>query len=335
MPQFSLNNKEKAAILMVALGKDSSSKIYKFLNEEEIEQMTMSITGLDRFDSETQSEVLDEFLQICIAQRYVQEGGVDYAREILVSALGQEKADGLLHRISSMLQVRPFDFVRKADPAQVFNFIQNEHPQTIALVLSYLETSHASTIMTSLPIDMQVKVIKRLANMGIVAPEYVREAERVLERKLSSVGVVDNTTLGGVDTIVDILNYVDRSAERHILETLEQDDPELAEEIHMKLFTFDDISRLTNPAIQRILKDVDNDTLAMALKGATEEISSKIFGNVSKRLQEMLKENMEYMGPVRVRDVEAAQQKIVNVIRKLEDIGEIDISRAGENDIVA
>ncbi len=330
-----LTDKDKAAILMIALGRDASSKIYNFLDEDEIEQLTMSITGLDRFDNDTKEDVLEEFYQLCVAQKYVQEGGVDYARDVLIAALGQEKADNLLNRISSMLQVRPFDFVRKADPAQVFNFIQNEHPQTIALVLSYLDTGNAASIMTSLPIDLQVKVIKRLATMGIVAPEYVREAERVLERKLSSVGMVDSAVLGGLDSIVNILNFVDRGTERYILESLEKDDPELAEDIHSRLFTFDDVIRLTNPAIQRMLKEIDNDTLAMALKGAATEIANKIFDNISKRLQEMIKENMDYMGPVRVRDVEAAQQKIVNAIRRLEDSGEIDISRGGENDIVA
>lgn len=327
-----LTNREKAAVLMISLGKEYSSKIYQFLSDEEIEKITLSITSLDKFDSEIKQQVMDEFHGMCVAQKYISEGGIDYAREVLVAAVGQERADELLTRISSSLQVRPFDFVRRADAKQVFNFIQNEHPQTIALVLSYLDPKQSGPILSSLPVDDQTQVVKRMANMGMVSPEYLREAERILEHRLTSIGAAEDTTVGGIDTIVEILNSVDRSTEKYILDALEKDDAELAEEIHRKMFVFEDITKLTNPAIQRVLKEVDNDMLAIALKGTNETISNKIFENVSSRLKEMLKENMEYMGPVRVRDVEEAQQKIVNIIRRLEESGEITVARGGGDD---
>lgn len=327
-----LNSKQKAAILMVVLGKDFSSKIYKHLSDDEIEQLTLSITGLDRIDSELSAAVVDEFYEITIAQKYVTEGGMDYARDVLVAAMGEERADGLLTRLTSSLQVRPFDFVRRADSAQVFNFIQNEHPQTIALVLSYLDTQRAAMLLGSLQQDLQAKVIKRIARMGIVSPDYIREAERVLERKVSSVGFTSNIAVGGIDTIVGILNAVDRSTESYILSAIEQDDPDLAEEIHSKLFVFDDLIKLTDPALQKVLKEVDNDVLTIALKLATDEIKQKVFANISKRVQEAIQENMKFMGPVRVRDVESAQQKIVNVVRRLEETNQIDVSRGGRDD---
>ncbi len=324
--------RQKAAILMVMLGKEYSSKVYKYLSQDEIEQLTLSITSMDRVDSEMSDRVLEEFHDITLAQKYVTEGGMDYARDVLVAAVGAEQADALLGKLTASLQVRPFDFVRRADSAQVFNFIQNEHPQTIALVLSYLDTSRAAMILGSLPREMQAQVIKRIARMGIVSPDYIREAEGVLERKFGNVGYTANVAVGGIDTIVDILNSVDRGAETFILSAIEQEDPDLAEEIHNKLFVFEDLIKLTDVAMQKVLKEVDNDVLTIALKNASEQIIAKIFKNISKRLQETIDENMKFMGPVRVKDVEAAQQKIVNVVRRLEDAGVIDVARGGKGD---
>ncbi len=328
--------RQKAAILMVLLGREYSSKVYKCLSQEEIEQLTLAITNLDRIDSELSDRVLEEFHDITLAQKYVTEGGIEYARDVLVAAVGTEQADALLSRLTASLQVRPFDFVRRADSAQVFNFIQNEHPQTIALVLSYLDTARAAMILGSLPRDMQAQVIKRIARMGIVSPDYIREAERVLERKFGNVGYTANVAVGGLDTIVDILNSVDRGTETFILSSIEQEDPDLAEEIHNRLFVFEDLIKLTDLSLQKVLKEVDNDVLTIALKNASEQINAKIFKNISKRLQETIDENMKFMGPVRVRDVEAAQQKIVNVVRRLEDAGVIDVARGGrEDEIIA
>ena len=327
-----LPSKQKAAILMVMLGKEYSSKIYKHLSQDEIEQLTLAITNLDRIDNQLGDSVIEEFYDITLAQKYVNEGGMDYARDVLVAAMGADQADALLGRLTASLQVRPFDFVRRADSSQVFNFIQNEHPQTIALVLSYLDTNRAAMILSSLPQDVQAQVIKRIARMGIVSPDYIREAERVLERKFGSIGYTANVAVGGIDTIVEILNSVDRGTESYILSAIEQDEPELAEEIHNKLFVFEDLIKLTDIALQKVLKGVDSDVLTIALKSATEQITQKIFKNISKRLKETIEENMKFMGPVRVRDVEAAQQKIVNIVRRLEDSGVIDIARGGKED---
>lgn len=329
---LNLSPKEKAAVLMIALGKDTASKIYKYLSDEEIEKLTISITSLDRFNNEDSEEVFTEFYEMCIAQRYIAEGGITYARDVLVTAMGESRADDILTKLSSTLQARPFDFVRRADAAQVLNFIQNEHPQLIAIVLSYLSTSQSAEIVSSLDDEIQADVIRRMAKIGTVSPELIRQAEIVLERKLSTVGSSDTIAVGGIDAIVNILNFVDRSTESRILAAIEREDRDLAYEIHSKMFVFEDIAKLQDGEMQKVLRDVDTDTLAVALKGANEKVSAKIFSNVSKRLQEMLKENMEFIGPVKVRDVEAAQQKIVNIIRSMEESNMIDISRGGRED---
>ncbi len=328
------SSKEKAAILMITLGKDYAAKLYKFLTDEEIEQLTLSITSVRRVDPEVKTEVIDEFFEICMAQKFISEGGIDYARDILDKAFGENRANDLITRLSSALRVRPFDFIRRADSSQIFNFIQNEHPQTIALILSYLEPKQAGPILSSLPLEKQTNVIARIANMGATAPEYIKEAERVLERKLSSLVSGNQTLVGGIDILVDILNSVDRGTERHLLESLEQTDAELAEEVRNRMFVFEDVTKLGNQAIQRVLKEIDNRDLAIALKGTSKEVANIIYENISKRLQEMIKEDIEFMGPVRVRDVEEAQQKIVNVIRKLDDAGEIIISRKQEDELI-
>ena len=323
---------KKAAMLVVALGKETAAKIYKYLSDEEIEQLTIAITTMERFGNEERNEVVGEFYEICLAQKYVAESGVEYARAVLVAAIGEERADNVLAKLSASLQVRPFDFVRKTDSVQVVNFIQNEHPQTIAFVMSYLEAKQAASILSSLEQDVQARVIRCIAQMGVVSPEYIHQAEMILERKLMGVGTSDNIAVGGIDAIIGILNLVDRGTESFILSAIEKEDPELSEEIHNKLFVFEDIGKLSSTALQIVLRDVDNDALAVALKGATNAVSQKIFANISKRLQDILRENMEFMGPVRVRDVEAAQQKIVNIIRHLEDAGQIEISRGGHED---
>lgn len=329
-----LNSREKAAVLMITLGKNYAAKLYQYLADEEIEQLTLSITGMRRVEQEVKDEVVQEFYEICMAQKFISEGGIDYAREILERAFGDERATDLISKLSSALRVRPFDFVRKADSSQIYNFLQNEHPQTIALILSYMEPAQAAAVLASLSLDKQTSVIARIANMGATAAEYVKEAERVLENKFSSLIMGNQTLVGGIDSLVEILNCVDRGTERHLLESLEQTDAELAEEIKNRMFVFEDIIKLGNQAIQRVLREIDNRDLAIALKGATHEVATVIFGNVSKRLQDMIKEDIDFMGPVRVRDVEEAQQKIVNVIRRLDEAGEIVIARKQEDELI-
>jgi flagellar motor switch protein FliG len=329
-----ISGKEKAAMLLIALGPERSAEIFKHLKEDEIEQLTLEIANIRTVTPEEKEKVLEEFYQICLAQEYIAEGGIGYAKEILEKALGTQKALDVLNKLTVSLQVRPFDFVRKADPSQLLNFIQNEHPQTIALILAYLKPQQSSAVLSELPQDKQADVARRIATMDRTSPEVIKEVERVLEKKLSTLVTEDFTATGGVQAIVDILNSVDRGTEKYIMETLEIEDTDLAEEIKKRMFVFEDILSLDNRSIQRFLREVENNQLAIALKGTTEEVQSKIYANMSKRLVEMVKEDIEFMGPVRLKDVEDAQQKIVNVIRKLEDAGEIVISRGGGDEII-
>lgn len=325
---------EKAATLLITLGPEKSAKIFKHLKEEEIEQLTLEIANTSSVSPQTKEKVLSEFYEICLAQQYIAEGGIGYAKELLEKALGEEKAKDVIGKLTASLQVRPFEFIRKTDPSQLLNFIQDEHPQTIALILSYLPASQASMVVSSLPPEKQADVARRIAQMDRTSPDVIKQVEKVLERKLSSLVNQDYTIVGGVDAIVSILNSVDRGTEKHIMETLEVEEPELADEIRNKMFVFEDILSLDDRAIQRVLRDVDNSDLALALKGATEEVQNVILNNLSKRLAVMIKEDMEYMGPVRMKDVEEAQQKIVNIIRKLEDSAEIVIARGGGDEII-
>ena len=325
---------EKAATLLIALGPEKSAQIFKHLKEEEIEQLTLEIANTSSVSPQTKEMVLNEFYEICLAQQYIAEGGIGYAKELLEKALGEEKAKNVIGKLTASLQVRPFEFIRKTDPSQLLNFIQDEHPQTIALILSYLPPSQSSLVISSLPPEKQADVAKRIAQMDRTSPDVIKQVEKVLERKLSSLVNQDYTIVGGVDAIVSILNSVDRGTEKHIMETLEVEEPELADEIRKKMFVFEDILSLDDRAIQRVLRDVDNSDLALALKGATEEVQNIILNNLSSRLAVMIKEDMEFMGPVRMKDVEEAQQKIVNIIRKLEDSAEIVIARGGGDEII-
>lgn len=329
-----LSPREKAAILMISLGKDYAAELYRHLSEEEISQLTLSITTTRRVDPEIRDEIIKEFYEMCLAQKFISEGGIDYARDILDKALGSSKADELISKLSSSLQVRPFDFIRKADASQILNVINNEHPQTIALVLSYMEAKQSAQVLGELSPQLQTDIVRRIANMGSTSPEFVKETERILERKITSMGLMDQIAVGGIDSIVEIINSLDRGSERKILESLDMMDSELSDEIRKRMFVFEDIAKLSSAAVQRVVSEVNNSDLAIALKTATEEVKKIIFSNTSKRLQEMIKDDMDVMGPVRVRDVEEAQQRIVNVVRSLEESGEIVISRGEGDDMV-
>ena len=325
---------QKAAILLIALGPDKSSNVFKHLKEDEIEQLTLEIANTRSVSPAMKDAVLDEFYEVCLAQQYIAEGGIGYAKDLLEKALGSERAKDVIGKLTASLQVRPFEFVRKTDASQLLNFIQDEHPQTIALILSYLSSNQASAIISALSPEKQTDVAKRIAQMDRTSPDVIKEVEKVLEQKLASLVNQDYTIVGGVDSIVDILNTVDRGTEKHIMESLESEDPELADEIRKKMFVFEDILSLDDRSIQRVLREVDNNELAVALKGSNEEVQNLIFSNLSKRLATMIREDMDFMGPVRMKDVEEAQQKIVNIIRKLEDSAEIIISRGGGDEIV-
>ena len=325
---------QKAAILLISLGPERSAGIFKHLKEEEIEELTLEIANTRSVTPQIKEEIINEFYEICLAQQYIAEGGIAYAKELLEKALGAEKALSVISKLTASLQVKPFEFVRKTEASQLLNFIQDEHPQTIALILSYLSAGQAAAVLSALPPEKQADVARRIAVMDRTSPEIIREVEKVLEAKLSNLVNQDFTIIGGVDAVVDILNSVDRGTEKHIMESLEIEEPELADEIRKKMFVFEDILLLDDRAIQRVLRDVANDDLTLALKSANEQVQTAIFNNMSKRLAVMIKEDMEFMGPVRMKDVEEAQQKIVNIIRKLEDAGEIIVSRGGGDDIV-
>ena len=329
-----LSGKQKAAIFLVSLGSDMASSIFKFLREDEVEALTFEVARLDAVEPEFKDAIFDEFRELMAAQNFITTAGIDYAREVLEKSFGNQKSIDIINRLTSSLQVRPFDAIRRTDPVHLINFIQQEHPQTIALILAYLDPAKAAVVLNSLPPEIQSEVAKRLATMETTAPDVLREIERVLEKKLSSLSSEDYTTAGGVSSIVEILNMIDRSSEKTIMEVLEEDDPDLAEEIKKRMFVFEDIVMLDDRSIQRVMREVDTAELSKALKSVDTEVQDKVFRNMSKRAAAMLKDDMEFMGPVRVKDVEEAQQKIVAIIRRLEEAGEIIIARGGEDELV-
>lgn len=329
-----LSGKQKAANFFIFLGPDKSAQIFKHLNEEDIEQITLEIANVRQVSKDKIDEIFREFYEMALASQFIGQGGISYAKEVLERAYGEEKTVEIIGRISASLQVRPFDFMRKTEPAQLLNFIQSEHPQTIALILAYLEPEKSSTILSALPPDRQAEVAKRIAIMDTTSPEVIKEVERVLERKLSSIVPQELTAAGGIKSVVEIINRVDRGTEKTIMEALEVQDPELAEEIKKLMFVFEDIVMIDDRSVQRVLREVESQDLALALKGSSNEVSQKIFNNMSTRASDMLKEDIEFMGPVRLRDVEEAQQRIVNIIRRLEETGEIVVARGGGDEVI-
>ena len=327
-------SKQKAAMLLISLGPEKSASIFKYLKEEEIEELTLEIASIKAVSPKVKEEILQEFYEMCLAQEYIAEGGIGYARQLLEQALGVEKAIDVINKLTVSLQVRPFEFARKTEPSQLINFIQNEHPQTIALILSYLKPGQSAEILRSLPPEMQADTARRIALMDRASPDVINQIEKEFEKRLSTLVSEDYTSIGGVESIVEIINQVDRATEKNIMENLEIEDPELAETIKKRMFVFEDIITLDSKSIQRVLREVDNHDLAVALKGTGEEVKAVIMQNIAKRLASMIEEDLEYMGPKRVKEVEDAQQKIVSIVRRLEDAGEIMISRGVGDDVV-
>ncbi|MGB9660797.1 MAG: flagellar motor switch protein FliG [Moorellaceae bacterium] len=332
--QKELTGLEKAAIFLISLGPELSSAVIKQLPQEDMERVTYQIANTTLVDPAAKQQVMEEFWELYEARQYILQGGIKYAREILERAVGPARAAEIIKKLIATSKIRPFNNIRKADPKQLVNFLYNEHPQTIALVLAYLEPEQASVVLSALPEEMQADVAKRIALMERASPETIRELEQILEQRLSSVMGQDFAMAGGIKAVVDILNRVDRTTERTILESLEQDDPELADEIRKRMFVFEDIITLDDNSIRRVLREVDMKDLALALKTASEEVANRIYRNLSKRAAEMLREDIEYMGPTRLRDVEEAQQRIVQIIRRLDETGEIIIARGGQDAVV-
>lgn len=330
-----LTGVQKAAILFITLGPEASAGIIKKLPESEIQKITYEIANISSVKSDQKQDILQEFMEINKAKDYLIEGGIDYAKNLLSKALGNQRAMEILDKVTEATQqFRPFAIARKADANQLLNIINNEHPQTIALILCYLQSDKAGQILSSLPEDTQSEVAYRIATMSNTSPMVVKEIEKVLDDKLSSVVKSDMKVIGGVPTIVDILNQVDRTTEKNITEGLEKEDAELAEKVKESMFVFEDIITLDDVSIQRVLREVETKELALALKGCSEEVANCIFRNQSKRAAAALKEDIEFLGPVRLMDVEKSQQRIVSIIRRLDEAGEIVISRGGEDAII-
>ncbi|HEY9765039.1 MAG TPA: flagellar motor switch protein FliG [Chroococcales cyanobacterium] len=331
----SLTGRDKVAALMVALGPEASSAIIKSLdNNEDIEAVTLAIANLGMLNTETSEAVLEEFYYMLQANEYISSGGIGYARELLSKALGTDKAETILHRLADSLTTMPFEFIRQADPTQLLNFIQSEHPQTIALILAYMRAPQAALVLSGLEPELQIDVATRIAQMDRTNPAVLREVEKVLEKKFSAVMSQDFTNTGGIPALVEMLNNVDRSTEKTIIESLEEQNPDLAEEIKKLMFVFEDIVLLDDRSIQRVLRDIETKDLALALKGANDDVRNRIFKNLSERMGSMVRDELAYLGPVRVRDIEDVQQKVVAAIRGLEERGEIIISRGGADEVV-
>lgn len=335
MASNTLNGPQKAAILLVALGAEASASVFKHLRQEEIDELTLEIASVGQISPKARSSVVEEFYKTALANEYVSEGGIDYARELLDTALGSDGADEVLSRLSQAIQVTPFEFLQRTDSSQIINVIANEHPQTVALVLAYLPAETAAQVVSSLPDDLQSEVAMRIALMDRTAPEVIRDIERVLERRLSSVLSQGFTSAGGLKALVQVLSKVDRQTEKMILETLTEQNGELADEVRRMMFLFEDIVALDDKSVQLVLREIDGKELSVALKGTSDEVQAKIFSNMSSRAAAIVREDLQFMGPVQVSRVEESQQEIVGVIRRLEDRGSIVISRGGEGDIVA
>ncbi len=333
--QKKLTSSAKAAAVIVALGTKEASEVYKYLKEDEVERLTLEVAKLDRLPPDQMQSIIDDFYGLCVTQKVLSEGGVAYAKDILEKAFGPQLASSYMERVSKSLQTRAFEFIRKANYKNLIMMLQNEHPQTIAFVLSYARAEQASQIISELPKALQLDVIQRIAKLESVSPEIVNTVESVMEKRFASIVSVDMTEIGGVGYVADIMNRTDRATEKHIFDELNTVDPELSDNIRKLMFVFEDIVTLDDISIQRFLREVDTQDLAVALKGSNEDVNRAILSNMSKRSQESILSDMEYLHNVRMRDVEEAQQKIVNVIRHLEETGEIEIYRGGDDEIIA
>lgn len=329
-----LTPRQKAAQMVIALGADIASQIYKYLEEEEIEYLTYEITRQESIAPGITDSVVDEFYGLCVAQKVYIEGGVTYAKNVLEKAFGAQQGNALLERVTKTLRTKAFEFIRKADYKNLMNMIVNEHPQTIALVLSYARADQASAVIAELPKSIRVQVVERIARMDRTSPEVIRQIETILERKFESVVSFDLLEVGGINYIAEIMNNIDRGTEKYIFDELSKTDAKLSEEIRKRMFIFEDIVILDGMSIQRFLQEIDTKDMAIALKGSNKGVLDIIFENMSQRMGETVKSEMEYLHNVRVRDVEEAQQKIVSVIRRLEDEGEIVTSKGGKDEII-
>ena len=326
-PKLNLPGRSKAAVLLVSLGPERAASVFKHLKEEEIEQLSLEMAKTRQVPMDTSEAVWNELVETVMAEAYVAEGGVEYAREVLERSVGPERAHELIGRLSATIERRPFEFLRRTPPEQIHVFLKNESPQTIALVVANLHTALAAQVLALLDPEDQADVATRVATMGETRPDVVTQIETVMKQKLSTVIAAEYSTAGGVQSLADILNYVDRTTERNVLDQLAASNGELADEVRLLLFTFEDVVKLDDRSIQMVLKEVDQKDLAVALRGVSEEVKQRIFGNMSERGAELLQEEIDFQPPQRRRVIEEAQGRIVGIVRRLEEAGAIILSR--------
>ena len=326
---------QKAAVVVTSIGAENAAYVYKRLSDDDVEKLTLEISSLPYLEASTVDAILNEFYELCLTQKVITEGGIDYARSVLEKAYGAETARLLMEKVSKSMQVKAFEFVRKSDPKNLLAIIQNENPQTIALVLSYVRSDQASKVLQELPKEKRTEVVERIAKMESASPETIHAIESTLERKFAAVVSMDLAEVGGVNFVADVLNKVDRGTEKHIFDELSTRDPSLVEEIKKKMFVFEDILGLDSMSIQRFIRDVETKDLAIAIKGSNSEVAAALYANMPQRMQETIQQEIEYLHNVRMRDVDDAQQRIVGIIRHLEEEGELVIGKGGEDEIIA
>lgn len=333
--EVELTTLQKAAIVITSIGAENASEVYKRLGEDEVEKLTFEVSSMPYIEIDKVDAVLNEFYELCLTQKVITEGGLDYARSVLEKAYGPEMAQKLMERVSKSMQSKSFEFVRKSDYKNLLAIIQNEHPQTIALVLSYVNSEQASKVLQELPKEKRAEVVERIAKMESASPDTVKAIEATLERKFAAVVSMDITEVGGINYVADILNKVDRGTEKFIFDELSAKDPALVDEIKKKMFVFEDILSLDSMSIQRFIRDVEAKDLAVAIKGSNAEVAATLYANMPQRMQESIQQEIEYLHNVRMRDVDEAQQRIVGIIRHLEEEGELVIGKSGEDEIIA
>ena len=328
-----LTPKQKAAIVIVSLGADRASQIYKYLSEQDIEDLTYEVAKLGKTSNSQVEEALDEFYKLCLTHKMMTDGGLDYARNVLEKAFGDTTARSLLERVSKTLQSKPFNFFTKGDPKALLSLLQHERSQVIVLILSYMDPEQAAGILEQLPEEKRIPVLEGMANMDRVSPEAIAIVEEEMKRKFSAIITSeDNTNLGGIDYVADIMNHVDRSNERKIFEELGKTNPDLAQDIRDKMFIFENILDMDDRSVQRFVRDCDSKDVVYALKTASEDMQTVFFNNMSKRMAETVRADLEITTNVRLKDVEEAQQRIVNLIRNLEERGEVIIKKGSDED---
>ena len=334
-PLSELTGPQKAAAVIIALGAEKASNLYKYMDPEDVEQLTLEVARLGYLNAEQTEDVLTEFSQMCMTNKAVTEGGLEYARSVLEKAYGEQAADDLLNKVTRTLKNREFAFLNKADVKSLYSALQNERPQTIALVLSYVEAEKAAGVVAQLEESKQVQVVENIARIESVSPAAIKIVEAEMSKKFSSIVTSDNVKVGGIDYVADIMNSIDRTSEKNIFDGLSEHDQELADEIRKRMFVFEDIITMDDRSVQRFLRDCDPRDVVLSLKSANSDVANKLFSNMSTRMAQNIKDDLEITTNVRMRDVEEAQQRIVDIIRDLEEKGVIVIMKGGKDDIIA